>query len=265
MNTAVYSNAAGDITINNTLFKNIAVAININHKSAGVQNIAVTDCIFEDCSLNDSPQAASTKTYAAPIRIVAREDAKTNLVLKDITFIYSEGKENCGNGDILLGDGRNTAAETQGIVTLGMTGTDATVMVQQKGYYAADSTIADAAKAEATIVTESDVVVPNDANHFEVDKHDSIEVIGTKEATCTDEGYTGDKVCKVCGKVVEKGTVIEKTAHHYKDGKCTVCGSADPKHTGDCANLLWAVLVLASFGGLSVTLYCKRKTSRVER
>ena len=32
VNTSVYSNAAGDISINNTTFKEIAVGLNINHK-----------------------------------------------------------------------------------------------------------------------------------------------------------------------------------------------------------------------------------------
>lgn len=47
-------------------------------------------------------------------------------------------------------------------------------------------------------------------------------------ATCTQEGYTGDIVCTVCGEVVETGQVIAKLAHDYQGGKCTVCGSLDP-------------------------------------
>ena len=43
--------------------------------------------------------------------------------------------------------------------------------------------------------------------------HGESEVKGAKEATCTEDGYTGDKVCKVCGKILEKGTVIEKFGH----------------------------------------------------
>lgn len=57
------------------------------------------------------------------------------------------------------------------------------------------------------------------------------ELKGAKEATCTSEGYTGDKVCKADGKVVEKGTVIPTLAHNYKDGKCIVCGTVDLNYT----------------------------------
>lgn len=49
--------------------------------------------------------------------------------------------------------------------------------------------------------------------------------------TCTEPGYTGDKVCTVCGETGETGEtgeVIPAAGHSYKDGKCTVCGAADP-------------------------------------
>ncbi len=53
------------------------------------------------------------------------------------------------------------------------------------------------------------------------------ELQKAKDATCTEEGYTGDKVCTVCGEVVEQGTVIAKLPHNFEDGKCTVCGAID--------------------------------------
>lgn len=51
-----------------------------------------------------------------------------------------------------------------------------------------------------------------------------------KEATCTTEGYTGDEVCSICKEVLKAGQVTEKLAHNYVDGKCTVCGTADPDY-----------------------------------
>ncbi len=229
-NTSVYSNAAGDISIKNTTFKEIAVGLNINHKSEGVQNITLKDCVFEDCALSDSSQAESTKTYGAPVRVVAQDGATTNLVIKDSKFVYSDGKENCGNGDILIGDGRHDAPEKQGIVTLSMTGTKANVMVQKAGYYNADGTVADPDKARMVSVNESDVVFADSESHFIVDRHDSFEIVGAKDATCTTEGYTGDKVCTICGNIIEKGSVIAKAEHKFQNGKCTVCGEVDPDY-----------------------------------
>jgi LPXTG-motif cell wall-anchored protein len=43
------------------------------------------------------------------------------------------------------------------------------------------------------------------------------ELIGAVEATCHSEGYTGDKVCKNCDTVIERGTTISKTAHTWGD------------------------------------------------
>lgn len=56
----------------------------------------------------------------------------------------------------------------------------------------------------------------------------STVVKNVKDATCTEPGYTGDKVCTVCGETVKTGEVIPAAGHSYKDGKCTVCGAADP-------------------------------------
>ena len=73
---------------------------------------------------------------------MAQDGARTNLTIENCEFIYSDDKENCGNGDILIGDGRYDAAKKQGIVTLAMTGTKADIMVQEAGYYNADGTVA---------------------------------------------------------------------------------------------------------------------------
>jgi LPXTG-motif cell wall-anchored protein len=102
--------------------------------------------------------------------------------------------------------------------------------------------------------------------------HVETEIQGAKDATCTEEGYTGDKVCKVCGEVLEKGKPIAKIAHTYKDGKCTVCGAADPDYkpnegspdspqTGDTSNIAWwfALMVAAAIGLAGTVVYGRKK------
>ena len=88
--------------------------------------------------------------------------------------------------------------------------------------------------------------------------HGEIVLQNAKAATCLAEGYTGDQVCTVCGEVVQRGAVIEKLPHHFENGKCTVCGAADPNatpsapppKTGDSSNIpLWAALLLVSGAG----------------
>ena len=96
-----------------------------------------------------------------------------------------------------------------------------------------------------------------------------IELVGAKEPTCTEDGYTGDEVCTICGEIVKKGEVIKATGHQYKDGKCTVCGAADPNYkpavkTGDESNTALWVLVMASAAMLAaaVVVLPRKKHSR---
>jgi hypothetical protein len=50
--------------------------------------------------------------------------------------------------------------------------------------------------------------------------HDT-ELRGTKAATCTQDGYTGDEVCRTCGEIVMKGSVIKAAGHKWDAGKVT--------------------------------------------
>ena len=113
--------------------------------------------------------------------------------------------------------------------------------------------------------------------------HDT-ELVGAKDATCTEDGYTGNEVCKVCQTVVKQGEVIPALGHDYKDGKCSRCGAEEPTTpvepgkpeqpekpttpdtpaTGDSSNMtaLWVVLAVAGLGiiALVVLLVTKRKS-----
>ena len=47
-------------------------------------------------------------------------------------------------------------------------------------------------------------------------KHENIDnYMNGEEATCKKDGYSGDKVCEDCGKVLQKGHVIKKGKHTY--------------------------------------------------
>ncbi|MCD7771101.1 MAG: hypothetical protein LUH23_03300, partial [Oscillospiraceae bacterium] len=52
------------------------------------------------------------------------------------------------------------------------------------------------------------------------------EIRNAKDATCTEDGYTGDEVCTVCSETVTVGTVIPATGHSFNsDGVCEACGA----------------------------------------
>lgn len=61
---------------------------------------------------------------------------------------------------------------------------------------------------------------------FELAEHEP-EVVGAKDSTCTEDGYTGDTVCSVCGYVIAKGEVVPETGHDFEDGVCTACGAEE--------------------------------------
>lgn len=51
--------------------------------------------------------------------------------------------------------------------------------------------------------------------------HAQTEIKNSKEPTCVKEGYTGDKVCSLCGVVVEKGEEISTIGHNYTSPSVT--------------------------------------------
>lgn len=59
------------------------------------------------------------------------------------------------------------------------------------------------------------------------------KVVGKRDATCTEAGFTGDTVCSICGYVVAKGVAIPATGHSYQDGICAVCGAEEPAKDED--------------------------------
>lgn len=50
---------------------------------------------------------------------------------------------------------------------------------------------------------------------FQGCNHINIDVVNKSELTCTTDGNTGDKVCRKCGTVVEKGVVTKAKGHDY--------------------------------------------------
>ena len=119
--------------------------------------------------------------------------------------------------------------------------------------------------------------------------HDT-ELVGAKDATCTEDGYTGNEVCKVCQTVVKQGEVIPALGHDYKDGKCSRCGAEEPTTpvepgkpgepsqptqpekpttpdtpaTGDSSNMtaLWVVLTVAGLGIIALVVLLVTKHSK---
>ena len=61
--------------------------------------------------------------------------------------------------------------------------------------------------------------------------HDDVDVVNAKDATCTEDGYTGDLACTVCGEVVEYGEVVAALGHNW--GEWTVVTPAGDTTPGE--------------------------------
>ena len=52
-------------------------------------------------------------------------------------------------------------------------------------------------------------------------QHTETTLKNAKQATCKAEGYTGDKVCSLCGVILETGHTVAVTEHNYDEGMVT--------------------------------------------
>ena len=95
--------------------------------------------------------------------------------------------------------------------------------------------LAAGAYSETIVVSASNNVALTIPASFTV-KHE-LEKVAAKAPTCTEAGNKEYWVCKVCGKyfdtdgkteITRESTVIPAAGHKYENGKCTVCGAADP-------------------------------------
>ena len=82
----------------------------------------------------------------------------------------------------------------------------------------------------------------------------SENVRNQKEATCEEEGYTGDIYCKKCGETLQKGTVIASTGHketELRNVKVTTCesdGYSGDTYCKDCGEKLESGTVIPATG-----------------
>lgn len=122
--TAVYSNADGEIVVEDCSFTGGAAPVNINHKGGGAVNVVVKNSKFVGCG-DDGDWA----NFAAPVRFVNSGSGTMKTTVDSCTFEGTVG----ANGDILIGDGRT--GEKSNNLSLTVKNTDGWVQAQKPGYY----------------------------------------------------------------------------------------------------------------------------------
>mgnify|MGYP004457624439 FL=1 len=97
------------------------------------------------------------------------------------------------------------------------------------------------------------------------DNHSLTKVINKKDATCTEDGYTGDTVCAVCGKEITKGETVQAKGHTEVidaavEATCTQPGKTEGKHCSVCNEVLVAQEVIPATGHKEETIPGKEAT-----
>jgi len=97
------------------------------------------------------------------------------------------------------------------------------------------------------------------------DNHSLTKVINKKNATCTEDGYTGDTVCAICGKVNIAGNTIPAKGHTEVidaavEPTCTEPGKTEGKHCSVCNEILVAQTEIPATGHTEKTVAGKPAT-----
>ena len=97
------------------------------------------------------------------------------------------------------------------------------------------------------------------------DNHSLTKVINKKDATCTEDGYTGDTVCAICGKEITKGETIQAKGHTEVIDPavaptCTEPGKTEGKHCSVCNAIIVSQTEIPATGHTEETVAGKPAT-----
>lgn len=194
----------------------------------------------------DSVEAAMKSLASGDILVVAQPTADNLTLPAGVTAINASGSSLTINGVSVPSGGRQSVHQLQFMPqkepTCTENGEKEHWYCQKCGKYFVD-------EAGAHEVGKAGIVLLP-TGHQPVLKNVS-------EATCTHEGYTGDWICEKCGLLLQSGEKQAMAPHQYQDGKCVVCGAADPDYTpppvstppktgDDSQTALWLVAMLVT-------------------
>ena len=96
-------------------------------------------------------------------------------------------------------------------------------------------------------------------------KHENTSIVNAKDASCTEIGYTGDKVCDKCGAVLEKGAEIAMLDHTVVIDKgfaatCTNDGITEGSHCAVCKTIIKKQEAIKATGHTEVIIPGKEAT-----
>lgn len=142
--------------------------------------------------------------------VTVAEGAALNFTGESKLGIYLENEQSAANADVSIEFEPNVTVTSpaDGFVAISTVGEDGTL-------------------ADVDVIHPENAGLEMSDDGTSVPHQHTTELRNAKEATCTEEGYTGDLVCTTCGAVVEQGKTIARIPHNFVDGKCTMCGTID--------------------------------------
>ena len=264
--TTVYTAQAVEMTpaqiqrYNGAETKAASGSLNASAPVAAVVNLPMGDAA-ENASASKVTVSADEKTVT--VDVIAKDAATNGL------FTVDYDAANLTLTNVSFNTQYSSHKDEAGKVTLGyvdLNGVTAGSTVATLTFTVNDPTALDKINVTVTETQRNDQTVEN-VETLAADLHTETETVNAKAATCTEDGYTGDVVCKTNGETIKKGEVIKATGHQYKDGKCTVCGAADPNYkpgvkTGDESNTTMWIIVLVCAAALAVVLVIVSRKKR---
>ena len=266
-NAVTVKNALGDVTLD-------AASAMVETQAKALTPASVTGSLnTANGEGTGAVKPADAETTTPVSSITVSEDEKTVTVTvvpknDDVTtnglFTVDYDASVLTLADVTFASQYSSHKDADGKVTLGyvdVDGLQAGTAVATLTFTVSDPTAVDTSTAVTVHQTEINDQTVDVTEDLTADLHQDTKVVNAKPATCTEDGYTGDTVCAVCGKVLAKGEVIKALGHDYKDGTCTRCGDKQPGvNTGDNSTMtMWTMSAVMALAGAAVLVLRSRK------
>lgn len=223
--------AAGSARKGAALSMSASKTVDNSRKNANAANGAQAPSVMP-LSSSEVGEGEDTVTVSVTAKDVTGADAAStngvSTVAWDTDALTLTGIEVNGNYSSI-----NRANEANGEITFGY--------VSLNGIAAGDTVAELAFEVKSTAVDTITITHEeiNDTESGYVEElalgytHENTELVGAKDATCTEDGYTGDLYCTDCGALIKQGEVIPATGHTPELRNQKNATYAEEGYTGD--------------------------------
>lgn len=219
-NSETYNITADGCTFTSSVANKSAFNVKATCGSTALKyNVVINNCTTDDNFPTD-------KRLGEKVVMIDDGNSKDVTITLDDVQIYPEANKEV---EVKVGD-------TETLDTALKTGSNLTWTSDKEDVATVDETgvVTGVAYGEATITAAANDV--SGTATFKVKVlcgHTDTEVQNAKDATCTEDGYTGDEVCKICGDTVKRGEAISALGHDTEVKGAKAATETEDGYTGD--------------------------------